>query len=34
MYDNEYILDEYYNYELFLLYISNYAKEQKESTEN
>jgi hypothetical protein len=31
MYDNEYILEQYYDYELFLLYISEYAK--KENTE-
>ena len=32
MYDNEYILEQYYDYELFLLNISNYAEEQRKST--
>lgn len=32
MYDNEYILEQYYDYELFLLYISEYVK--KENTES
>lgn len=31
MYDCEYILDEYYDYELFLLYIAKYANKQKDT---